>query len=335
MAFDFEAAVTAPFRMQPGLRRRAPGAVVLTPMLKGTPHHQEKLAVLSSFWQQALLLQEGFDATPALHALLALAAQEHPQAWQWDGQRAVAWLLNAAVDREGRVEQLGGPSGQPSSADPSGAGDKIVRCLLGLPAHWRLVGLLSLAFAQDFAILNGQDACIPWLAVTLPSHWAPETKLGQHFATVHAPVADNALLLKAAESLTRLVCGPERWERFVWNVTDQPQLHAHPLRAERERWQDCEVAQAYWRTEHQSFLPLPHLNQALFMIDVQVQPLRSMLAQAPARALVLHDALASMSPEVLAYRGLQPVREPLLAWLRGWCSERTPTTSSIRTTFED
>ncbi len=310
MAFDFDAAVTAPFRMQPGLRRRAPGALVLTPLLPGTAHQREKLAVLSVFWQQALLAQEGFDATPALQALLALAAQEHPHAWQWDGQRAVALLLNTAVDRHGHVEPLG--------AGAFGLGDEVPRCLLGLPAHWRLVGLLSLAFAQDFALLNGQDACIPWLAVTLPSHWAPETKLGQHFATVHAPVADNALLIKAAESLTRLVCGPERWERFVWNVTDQPQLHAHPARAERERWQDCEVAHAYWRTEHQTFVPLPHLNQAIFTIDVQVQPLSRMLAQAPARAMVLHDALASMGPEVLAYRGLQPVRQALLQWLREW-----------------
>jgi dimethylamine monooxygenase subunit A len=52
------------------------------------------------------------------------------------------------------------------------------------------------------------------------------------------------------------------------------------------------------------------------MIDVQVQPLHCVLAQAPARAMVLHGALASMSPEVLAYRGLQPVREALLEWLK-------------------
>jgi hypothetical protein len=30
----------------------------------------------------------------------------------------------------------------------------------------------------------------------------------------------------------------------------------------------------------------------------------------------VHDAIASMSDAVLAYRGLAAVREPLLAWLR-------------------
>ena len=33
------------------------------------------------------------------------------------------------------------------------------------------------------------------------------------------------------------------------------------------------------------------------------------------RARRLHDAVASMSDAVLAYRSLQAVREPLLAWL--------------------
>ncbi|MFO1293651.1 MAG: hypothetical protein U1F07_11325 [Rubrivivax sp.] len=35
----------------------------------------------------------------------------------------------------------------------------------------------------------------------------------------------------------------------------------------------------------------------------------------PERAARLHAAIASMSPQALAYRGLEPVREALLAWL--------------------
>jgi dimethylamine monooxygenase subunit A len=36
----------------------------------------------------------------------------------------------------------------------------------------------------------------------------------------------------------------------------------------------------------------------------------------PQRAAALHDALASMSPAVLDYRSLGPVRDALLAWLQ-------------------
>ena len=306
MHFDFESAVVAPFRMQPGLRRLAPGATQLTPLVAGSRHQREKLAVLSAFWTQAMLVREGFDPAPTLAALCRHAAAEQPHAWQWDGKRAQAVLLGTAADGEGRVEQ--------TAAGVFGLGDEVARCLAGLPSAWRLPGLLSLAFAEDFAIVDGRDGTVPWLAVALPSHWAPEAKVGHHFAAVHAPVADNALLLRASESLTKLVCGPERWERFVWNITDQPRLHAHPARTARERWQQTPVPQAWWRTERQTFIPVPALGQAVFTIHIQVQPLASAL-DTPARAQALHDAIASMSAEVLTYRGLQAVREPLLQWL--------------------
>lgn len=306
MGFDFEAAVQAPFRMQPGLRRLAADSTQLTPLKPGSRHQREKLAVLSAFWQQALQVAPGFDALPALHALAAFAASEQPQAWAWQGGRAEALLLGTAVSAAGEVEQTAG--------GVFGLGDEVARCLHGLPPAWRLAGLLSLAFAEDFAVVDGRNAHIPWLAVCLPSHWAPEVKVGRPFAEVHAPVADNTLLIKAAESLARLVCGPERWERFVWNVTDQPRLHAHPQRAGGPRWQQTTVEQAWFRTERQTFVPLPELQQALFTIQVEVQPLAQALSTR-GRAAALHGAIASMSPAVLAYRGLVPVREPLLAWL--------------------
>jgi hypothetical protein len=306
MAFDFDAAVRAPFRMQPGLRRLAPGSAQLTPLAPGARHQREKLAVLSSFWPQALLQRDGFDAGPALAAVCAQAAAEHPQAWAWDGRRAVARLAGTAVDVEGAIEH--------TARGRCGRGDAVARCLQGLPAAWRLAGLVSLAFAEDLAVVDGCDGTVPWLAVALPSHWAPEAKIGQHFATVHAPVADNALIVRAADALARLVSGPERWERFVWNVSDQPRLHAHPARTDPERWRQTEVGGAWWRTEHQTFISLPALEQAVFTIHVEVQALADAITT-PGRARALHAAIASMSPAVLAYRNLAAVREPLLHWL--------------------
>ena len=304
--FDFHAAVTAPFRMQPGLRRLPAGSVQLCPLTPGSRHQREKLAVLTAFWPQALCLKAAFDATPALHTLFAHAAAEHPTAWAWDGQVAEALWLATAVDVDGKVLQR-----QPGQF---GLGDEVARCLQGLPPAWRQAGLAALAFAEDFAIVDGHSGQIPWLAVCLPSHWAPEEKLGQHFTEVHAPVADNALLLKATEGLMRVVTGPERWERFVWNVSDHPRLHAHPARVEGRRWLHTPVAQAWFRSERQTFIPLPSAAQAVFTIHVQVQPLATVL-DSQARALALHDAVASMSAEVLAYRSLGGVRDQLLGWL--------------------
>ena len=308
MAFDFDTAVSAPFRMQPGLRRLAAGSAQLTPLAPGSRHQREKLAVLSAFWPQALCVQPGFDAAPALAALCAQAAAEHPASFAWDGERAQA--LGVAVTRSGRIEQL--------AVGSFGLGDEVSRCLQALPPVWRLTGLISLTFAEDFAIVNGAAATLPWLAVALPSHWAPETKIGRHFAEVHAPVADGDLLRKAGESLMRLVTGPERWERFVWNVTDNPRLHVHPARAGGRRWEHTPVDRAWFRSERQTFIPLPARSQAVFTIAVDVQPLAAVL-DTTARAAALHAAIASMSPAVLAYRGLTTVREPLLAWLAARC----------------
>jgi hypothetical protein len=313
-AFDFDAAVVAPFRMQPGLRRLAPGSAQLTPLAPGSRHQREKLAVLSAFAGQALLQAEGFDPGPALDALAAHAAREHPGQFQWRDGMAVAPRLNCGVVAA---------SGEVLNSAPGafGLGDEIGRCLAGLAPPWRLAGLLSLAFAEDFAVVDGSSGRIPWLAVALPSHWAPEHKLGRVFSEVHAPVADNRLLLQAADALTRLVTGEERWERFVWNVTSHPRLHAHPARVATERWPGGAAAfqpsLAWWRSERQTFIPVPAAAQAVFTILVDVQPLAPVLAAAPGRAARLHAALASMSSAVLDYRSLVPVREPLLAWLAG------------------
>jgi hypothetical protein len=311
MSFDFDAAVQAPFRMQPGLRRLAPGAAQLTPMAPGSRHQREKLALLSALAGHALAAAPGFDAQPALYALAAHAAREQPAAWRWDGRRAEATQLGVAVDGDAVLEL---------SAGVFGLGDEIGRCLRGLAPGWRLAGLLCLAFIEDFAIVDGRSASIAWIAACLPSHWAPEAKVGRHFAEVHGPVADNATLLRAGEHLMRMVCADdERWERFVWNVTRQPRLNAHPALADPTPWSaqafaDADAPRAWFRSERQTFIPVPELVQAVFTIAVDCVPLAQAIDSA-AKAQRLHAAIASMSDAVLDYRSLSAVREPLLAWL--------------------
>jgi hypothetical protein len=323
MPFDF-AAVTAPFRMQPGLRRIAPGTPQLTPTRPGSRALGEKLAVLQRHAGQALLCEPGFDATPALQALAEHAAREHPSAFALDADgrwhaRVLGWSVGGSFD--------GGSSGSGSSESssydtetPEGDGPApIGDCLRALPAHWRGPALLALAFEQDFAVLDATTAHIAWTAVCLPSRWAPEEKVGRAFAQVHAPVADNTTLLAASDALVRLVTGAERWERFVWTVTADASLDEHPRRVARTPWPSgadpaAFARHAFWRTEHQTFIPLPERRQAVFTIHVENRPLVDAI-DSPARAEALHAALSTMSPAVLAYRGLVDAREPLLAWL--------------------
>ncbi len=297
MPFDF-AAVTAPFRMQPGLRRLASGATQLTPNRPGDAALREKLAVLSNHAEEALVSATGFDAAPAIAALSQHASQEHPDAFHVgaDGT-STAPLLGWSL----RGELIEGDGA-------AAIGD----CLRALPVAWRLPALLCLAFAEDFAVIDGATAHIPWLAVCLPSHWSPQEKVGRHFAEVHAPVADNQVLITASEHLARLVTGSDRWERFVWTVTPSGTLDHHPARCGNIDW--AEHSAAFLRTERQTFIPLTAHRQAVFTIHVEVQRLED-AARDPVAARRLHDAIASMSPAVLAYRNLAAPRERLLAWL--------------------
>lgn len=304
MSFDF-AAVSAPFRMQPGLRRLAPGTAPLTPNRPGAAALVEKLAVLRDRAGSALVATPGFDADPALRALMRQAALDQPASFRWDGAagfdaQALGWSVRGTEVR--------------------GDGPPAFGALLRLlPDAWRLPGLLSLALAEDFAIIDGDSAQIPWLAVCLPSRWAPQDKVGRHFAAVHAPVADNQLLVSAAEHLARLVTGADRWERFVWSIGSDPRLSLHPRHVAPTAWPAALdaaalAARASFRTEHQTFIPVPGARQAVFTILVESRPLAEAVATAE-RARQLHAALASMSPAVLAYRGLTDARDRLLAWL--------------------
>ena len=179
---------------------------------------------------------------------------------------------------------------------------------------------LELCFAEDFAVLDGTTTALPWLSVLVPSHWAPEEKLGLPFGAVHAPVADNQLLLAAQRQLVQLATSGEHLERFVWTITPSGRYDQHPGRHARTPWPDTQdpdafASQCFLRAERQTFFPVPDApRQAVFTIRVMLQPLVQSVAD-PAHARRLHDAIASMSEAVLAYKSLAPARDRLLAWL--------------------
>jgi hypothetical protein len=307
MPFDFTV-VTAPFRMQPGLRRLAPGAPQLPPLPPDSPVFAEKLAVLAHHPGQALVARPGFDALPALQAMAGQAAADGAGSLSWDGTVLHSRALGLGIALDGGTLQAG-PGHHAAAA----------AALHALAPAWRAAGLLALCVTPDVAVVEGASGTIPWLAVCLPSHWDPAEKVGRHFTEVHAPVADNATLLAAGAHLMRLVCEPQRWERFVWTLTPNAARDQHPQRGARRPWPPqagaaALAAQAWLRSERQTFIPLPQQGQAVFTIEVQVQPLPDSLATG-SDARRLHDALASMSDTVLAYRGLTDARTSLLQWL--------------------
>ena len=179
---------------------------------------------------------------------------------------------------------------------------------------------LELAFQEDFAVLDGATGTLPWLCVCVPSHWAPEDKLGLDFAAVHRPVADNAALVAASQQLVALATSGDCWERFVWTISPSPRHDQHPQRHARTPWPataepDSFASQCWLRAERQVFFPVGQgTRQAVFAIRVMLQPL-AQAVQAPGAAARLRDSLASMSPAVLDYKNLGAARNRLLHWL--------------------
>lgn len=179
----------------------------------------------------------------------------------------------------------------------------------------------ELAWEEDFAVLDGATGTLPWICACVPSHWAPEEKVGLSFAALHAPVADASAILAASEHLVKLATSG-RWERHVWTVSPSARHDQHPHRHERASWPATDDAQAFasgcwFRAERQTFFPVGEgTRQAVFTIRVMLEPLPA-FAASPATARRLRDSLASMTPAVLAYKGLAPARERLVRWLSG------------------
>ena len=227
---------------------------------------------------------------------------------------------SALFEDKRRVHEAGAARHAVPGFDPAPALAAIARqaALEGHPVFD--AGRLELAFEEDFVVLDGAGGTLPWLCVCVPSHWAPEDKLGLDFAAVHAPVADNAGLLGAGRRLVDLATAGGRWERFVWSISPSPRFDQHPRRQPRAPWPAVEDDDAFaggcWlRAERQTFFPVGQgTRQAVFTIRVLLQPLAQAVDSA-SKAARLHAALASMSDAVLAYKGLAPAREPLLRWL--------------------
>jgi len=200
--------------------------------------------------------------------------------------------------------------------DPTAA-QQSARELAGLPDD--ASEPLALLIEEDLAVLDGSNGTLPWLSVCAPSHWAPEDKIGRHWAQVHAPVADNQALMTAQKALIALCTNGQCWERSVYTLASSPRYEQHPHRTPRIPWpplQGQALAERCWlRVERQGFFPVrgkPGL--AVFSIWLQIERLdRS--ASTRERATQLHAWLSSMSEAVAHYKGLSPVRPALMAWL--------------------
>ncbi|MCW2613690.1 MAG: hypothetical protein JWN08_684, partial [Frankiales bacterium] len=130
----------------------------------------------------------------------------------------------------------------------------------------------------------------------------------------HAPVADGERLQRAAPALSEalLTKGPLR--QHVWGLDPDGRLDHDPSAPDAPSGELPDDPASWWlRVERQTSVPFPGLDRALFTIRPHLVPLPAL---APEQCAVLASAVASMTPEALAYKGISTVAADLVAWLR-------------------
>lgn len=172
-----------------------------------------------------------------------------------------------------------------------------------------------LACSDDLVVLRrrgpGRATC-ELLAVAFPSGWPPRLRAGADLPALHAPVADGVRLRAASAALTEALLTKGPFAQHVWGLDPDGRLDRDPSAPDAAA-HGCPPPQDWWlRVERQTSLPLPHLSRALFLIRPYLVPLPTLSAR---QLVLVHDAVASMSAEALAYKGLTDVREDLLTWL--------------------
>ena len=198
------------------------------------------------------------------------------------------------------------------------------RAVVGAPNAQALAAISGLtpSLQEDFAILkqDGDTLRTEYLSVCFPSRWDPREKLGLDFAAIHAPVADNEALLAAGQSIMTMAFMKQPMLRHVWLIVPSASLDQHPDKNEAwwtETLRDMSplLPNLFFRVERQTTWPLPQLQRAVFFIRVMTSPLVDVINAAPGRAAELAASLRSMTPEVIAYRGMTDAMPRLLAEL--------------------
>ena len=212
-----------------------------------------------------------------------------------------AWDL-LPVPREGTIVQLPHLASEVDlvarrarATGPEVAGQA---ALLLLPASDLLLVGWLLACADDLVVVRrtGPSAvAAELLGVTFPSGWSPRHRAGASLLELHAPVADGERLRRATPALSEMLLTKGPHVQHVWGLSGTGRLDDDPSASVpgplTGRW--------WLRVERQTTVPLG--DRALFTIRPWLTPLSDL---SPAQRRTLDVALASMSPESRAYKGV-------------------------------
>jgi hypothetical protein len=150
-----------------------------------------------------------------------------------------------------------------------------------------------------------------------PAHWRLSDKLGRPLDVIHEPVPGfgERLAPTVERFFVNLQAGRPVW-RANWSLVDTPERFLPPEHRKAGRTLDAARAgeQMWLRVERQTLRRLPRSGDVLFGIRTYVEPLGAVVDSA-AVAQALAARIEEMPDAMARYKGIAPIREPLLAWL--------------------
>ena len=173
---------------------------------------------------------------------------------------------------------------------------------------------LACQIQEDLAVtcLEADHNWLSALHVCLPSHWAPNLKIGQSFAQVHKPVPDmEPTTNRQHQFVDQMIGAVQGLVRFVWGVQRDGRLNGYP-----DGSLESGSGGACVRIERQTIWGLPEVNAALFTIRPYLVDLES-VCRDPLRSTSLAEAVKDMSLKALQYKGLELWKAELLQKLGG------------------
>lgn len=185
-----------------------------------------------------------------------------------------------------------------------------------------LLDFLASQLSEDLTLTQFDPATREnWLSllhVSFPNHWAPEAKIGKPFMAVHEPVADFERVARASDKLIEAMITKGPFIRFAWGIATDTRLNHHPEAPAGRTLErhDPETLGRHvcMRIERQTIQGFPGQNAALFTIRTTFRSLAE-VAEDPEKRVMLREAIATMSPEALRYKGLTQLQDPLVRYL--------------------
>jgi hypothetical protein len=252
--------------------------------------------------------------------LIGVLTTEHPDTFTLHDDTLEDARSGLAVDRTTGDVRVTGRSPAPGWDEVREGWARLER---PAPGPARVADAIARLVPEDLVLMTvaPDRECAAWLHVCAPSGWCPASKAGHGFDTIHRPVPHSDRLRSLGPGLMHAACVRGPFVRWTWGLHPHDALDHHPTRqaahpAAPLPLDDPEAWARAWhlRWERQTLCPVLTAEAALFTIRVFQAPLAHTGLSA-AQAKRLHDTLASMDRDVLAYKGLTHARGPLMAWL--------------------